>query len=81
MTAPVVPQPVLAAGSHLDDCILEEYCMGMLSPEMRDAVEDHVICCSHCAQRMQQEDDWTSCFKAVFGSAIPASPKFLHATA
>ncbi len=69
------------AETHFDNSILEEYCLGMLSSEKTAQVEEHIIGCPHCAERMELEDQWTRCFKAILEYGIPTPAKFFHATA
>ena len=57
-----------ASTQHCSDAVLEEYCLHMLSEEQTAEVEEHLLVCEECAQRLDQQDEFVHVLKSVLGA-------------
>ena len=61
-----------AAACQYPDHLLESYAMGQLSDQESELVEDHLLLCSECQDRILVLDDFIQVMKAAL--AVPTSP-------
>lgn len=55
--------PILDDGSHASDDLLERYAMAKASEVESASVEEHLIACGHCQERLAALDDFIHTFK------------------
>jgi len=57
---------------HLDDRDLEEYTLGRMPAELKDAAEEHLLVCALCRDGVAGEDRFVGTIKTALGGE-PAS--------
>jgi hypothetical protein len=62
---------------HIEDDILDQYAMGNLPKEFVPEVEEHLLICSQCQERLSESDEFIALFRtaAVQADARPAAWK------
>lgn len=61
-----------AAACQFPDHLLERYAMGQLSDQESEPVEEHLLLCPACQDRLLVLDDFVQVMKAAL--AVPTSP-------
>jgi anti-sigma factor RsiW len=61
-----------ATACHFHDQLLERYAMGQLSAQESESVEEHLLLCPACQDRLLVLDDFIQVMKAAL--AVPTSP-------
>lgn len=56
-------QSAIANNGHVDENALEEYCFNRLSAEEASSLEDHVLGCLECAEKLEDRFEFISCMK------------------
>jgi hypothetical protein len=58
--------------THIDEDVLELYSLGRLSETQSSGLEEHLLTCHACQQRLEQTDDFVRAFRmAVRGKSQP----------
>ena len=57
---------------HIDDRQIEEYASGRLHENLLAEVEEHMLLCSHCQERLVQADEFAVLFRESAQTAAPA---------
>jgi len=60
-----------AAACHFPDDILENYAMGKLSDQESEPVEEHLLLCSVCQERLDELDDFVQAIKIALADPAP----------
>lgn len=63
-----------AAACHFPDHLLENYAMGKLSDHESEPVEEHLLLCSLCQERLDELDDFVQAIKTALADPEPTSP-------
>lgn len=69
LRTPLFPPEISYRGHvrHLSESVLEEDAMPRLSNYRAEGVEDHVVLCRECQDRLQAEIEFVAAMKAVCG--------------
>jgi len=63
-----------AASYHFPDHLLENYAMGKLSDHESEPVEEHLLPCSLCQERLEELDDFVQAIKTALAEPAHTSP-------
>jgi hypothetical protein len=65
-TADALKQAVaLAAGPHIDTAMLERYAMDAAPADAVASIEEHLLVCEHCRQKLSADDDYIAAIRAA----------------
>ncbi len=59
------------AACHFPDDLLESYAMGKLSDQESQPVEEHLLLCSVCQERLDELDDFVQVIKTALADPAP----------
>jgi len=65
------------ATCHFPDHLLESYAMGKLSDQESEPVEEHLLLCSVCQERLDELDDFVLAMKTALAGPVPTPPDTL----
>jgi hypothetical protein len=60
-------------GSHVEEELLEQYSVGRLGESEVARVEEHVLLCEACQDKLEQIDSWVRCVRRT-GAQYPTEP-------
>ena len=64
--------------THFAEDVLEAYSLGRLSDKEASGLEEHLLVCHSCQERLERTDDFVRAFRiAVHGQPRPAKPSWL----
>ena len=63
-----------AAAYHFPDDLLESYAMGKLSDQESEPVEEHLLLCSVCQERLGELDDFVQAIKTALADPAHTPP-------
>lgn len=63
-----------AAACHFPDDILEKYAIGKLSDQESEPVEEHLLLCSVCQERLEELDDFVQAIRIALADPAPTPP-------
>ena len=66
-----------AAACDFPDDLLENYAMGKLSDQESEPVEEHLLLCSVCQERLDNLDDFIQVIKTALAVQAPSPPETL----
>jgi anti-sigma factor RsiW len=58
----------MRAIDHVDENVLEQYSLGSASAEETAALEEHLLICDYCRQRLLQVDWFITAIRAAFST-------------
>lgn len=63
-----------AAACHFPDDVLENYAMGKLSDQESEPLEEHLLLCSVCQERLEELDGFVQTIKTALVNPVRTSP-------
>ena len=69
---------IMSVHSHIASEQLESYAMGRLAEEETVSVEEHLLLCEPCQQRLQELDDFLEAFRLAAAEARAPSRGFMN---
>jgi hypothetical protein len=70
---------MMQRGEHLGEELLERYSIGSLAEPDLVRLEEHVLICETCQERLAETDSWVRAMRrAASGLPVPAKPVWAH---
>src|SRR5450631_3776591 len=60
---------------HFNDEVLDQYSLGVLSPQLLGGVEEHLLTCENCQSRLDASDEFAMLFRAAAVQPDTRSPR------
>ena len=71
---------VMLTVTHIDEDVLESYVMGTMSPPDIEIVEEHLLGCAGCQDRLESVDAWISSISVAAAELRGVQGRFASAT-